>query len=329
MTGTFVLDVVRGRLTAWILVVVVAGLGANTALGQSYFQQVDPEEKTFRLAANQEEDAPQEEPDLEADEVVVDEAAAERPMSNAERLYDMTIGNRGVDDLFNIREAYPDALEGVFVLDLRFKYSTQGGQDDDFELQQRLEYGITDKISVGFAVLQPNLGDGGDSGAGDIEVGAFWQINDEQDWIPVFALSADMRIPSGDGSSGVDGTFNFIMTKSFGDKFRAHLQGFVETANGSSGAATFDRRHFQWGVGAGADYLLFDNTTVAMNYQNRANEEYGQRNQNLLQLGVVQNVGKLGNTYHAVSFVNTIGLDGIDSTPNFEALFQWSINIGG
>lgn len=241
-----------------------------------------------------------------------------------------TIGDtsqfRGVSDFFNIREANPQVSKGEWELEVTSEWATRSnGEDDDFGLEQSIKYGITDDIFVELEVVEPSLGDGGDQGNGDLNLILFERVLKENETLPAIGLQQEMRIPSGDDSSGVDGTFSLIFTKHIVDKLRAHLEGYIETANGSQGAGGDDRRNFQWGVGPGFDYQIDDKTLALINYLNRSSEDYGHHNQNILELGVTREIAKTDRTEQIVKFATDIGLDGQEETPNFGVKLLWEI----
>jgi len=235
-------------------------------------------------------------------------------------------GYQEVSDFFNIREANPQVGKGEWELEFTGAWATRSNHgDDEFGLEQSLKYGITDDIFVELEVTEPSLGDGGDQGNGDLNLILFERVLRETDSLPAIGLQQEMRIPSGDGSSGVDGTFSLIFTKHLTDKVRAHLQGFIETANGSIGAGDDDRRHFQWGVGPGFDYQIDDKTLALINYLNRSSEDYGHHNQNILELGATRFLDKIGSADQLIKLALDIGLDGQEETPNFGVKFLWEI----
>lgn len=232
---------------------------------------------------------------------------------------------RGVSSFFNIREANSNVKRGEWEFELTFEYFSQSGESDEFELAQSLKYGVTDEFHIELEVFEP-LGEGGNAGAGDMRLTLFYQFLRETETLPAIGGFASMRIPSGDGSSGVDGRFSLIATKSFLDeRLRFHLQGFVETVNGTTGQSDEDFRHFQWGVGPGIDFRIDDMTLVLLNYLHRVNPEEGEPNQNLLELGLVRDLGQLGQAHHGVKLALDLGLDGHESTPNFGAKAQWYV----
>lgn len=233
-------------------------------------------------------------------------------------------GSRGVSSFFNIREANPDVTKGEWELETTFAWKTNSdGSDDDVGPSVALYYGIDDNAFIELEVMRINLGDGRDQGNGDLELVYFRRHIQEGDVIPAFATRWSMRIPSGQGSSGVDGEAHFILTKTLAPNFRAHVDGFIETANGGRGDEDINRRHFQWGVGPGFDYSLSDSTTLLMNYLHRSSEFYGNHNQNILEFGVVQALGD--NMSLKAAF--DVGLDGARETPNFAARLLWSISF--
>ena len=251
---------------------------------------------------------------------------------------------REVSDFFNIREANPSVVQGEWEFEVPFAWETASHEEDGFRLSPSLKYGLFENA---FVELETPLvlGDGADQGNGDIHLILFYRWVRESGDIPAFATWAEMRIPSGQQSSGVDGTLHFNLTKTLADKFRGHLEGYIMTANGERGGGEFnghnghddrwlfnwgwgnderaDRRHFQWGIGPGIDYQCSDKTTGILNYINRSSEEYGTHNQNILEIGLVQ---ELAEKQHLKAAVD-IGLDGNNETPNFGAKVQWSIDF--
>jgi len=226
-----------------------------------------------------------------------------------------------ISDFFNIREANVNVSQGEWEIELGAEWTTDsGGGDDDFSLSPNIKYGITDDLFVELEVLPLNLGDGGDQGNGDLSLQLFYQFLHESDAMPALAAWAEMRIPTGEGSSGVDGELHVNLTKTLAPKFRAHLEGFIESANGGRGDEDEDRRDFQWGLGPGFDYQIDDKTIGALNYLHRSSEEEGDSNQHILELGGAR---EIADGQH-LKFAIDIGLDGHESTPNFGAKLLYS-----
>jgi len=235
-------------------------------------------------------------------------------------------GYRGTSGFYTIREAYSNVKEGEWEFEFTFSYATRDRARDSFRLTQSLKYGVTDDFHIELEVAEP-LGDGG-RGAGELGFTLFNTFWRETEWLPAFAGQASMRIPTGYQSSGVDGTFTGILTKTICTPFRFHVQGFVQTANGEPGDFSGDRRHFQWGVGPGFDLKLWEGAVGVLNYLNRSSETYGEHNQNILQLGLTQKLPQITETIdHALKLAWDIGLDGDRETPNFGVRMQYGIGF--
>lgn len=176
-----------------------------------------------------------------------------------------------VDHFFNIAHAYAKVAPGKWELELGTQWFTGADEgDDDFLFRAELAYGLTDDTYFEFGFESINIGDGGDQGNGDLELEIFHRFVHETDTIPAMALYGEMRIPSGEGSSGVDGELRLSVTKTIAPKLRMHWNGFVETANGGRTEEEKENgRHFQWGLGPGFDYEFSDKFLGIVNYVNR------------------------------------------------------------
>jgi hypothetical protein len=234
-------------------------------------------------------------------------------------------GYREVSDFFNIREANPQVGKGEWELELESKWFTQSGSHDTVGLGQSLKYGITDDFFVELEVEEPRLGFGADQGNGDANLILFERVVKETDSLPAIGLQEEMRVPSGDGSSGVDGTLLLAVTKTFAERFRAHVNGWITTANGEPGGESEDRRHFQWGFGPGFDYLIDEKTLALINYINKSSDDYGDHNNNILELGATRLLTKNDKYDTLIKFAVDIGLDGQEDTPHLGAKVLWEI----
>jgi len=242
------------------------------------------------------------------------------------RTEERTVGQNGeykeVSDFFNVREANSNVSQGEWEFEAPFAWETASdGGDDDTSAALSLKYGITNDLFAELEVMPMNFGDGDEQGNGDLSLVLFNQWVHESDGVPAFATWAEMRMPSGEGSSGVDGELHFNLTKTMATNFRGHLEGFIETANGGRGDEDENRRHFQWGIGPGIDYQCSENTIGVINYVNRSGEEYGNSNQNIVQVGLARKIAE--NQW--LKAAADIGVDGRDETPNFGVKLQWSI----
>lgn len=235
-------------------------------------------------------------------------------------------GYREVSDFFNIREANPQVDKGEWEAEFIFNWSTRSNEPDELALDQSIKYGITDDAFVELEVLEPQLGEGGDQGTGELVFILYNRFVRETENLPAFGLQGEMRIPSGDGSSGVDGTLAAVATKTFAERFRVHFEGWIQTANGNLGSDDADRRHFQWALGPGFDYMINEKTLVLLNYRNRSSEVYGNHNQNVLELGGIYEIARSGDIHQHVKAAIDIGLDGSTETEHFGAKVMYSID---
>ncbi|MBI1827028.1 MAG: hypothetical protein HY287_00555 [Planctomycetes bacterium] len=236
-------------------------------------------------------------------------------------------GEFDVDDFFNVASAYPKVTAGNWEFEAGTRWFTGAGEgDDDFLLVAELVYGLTKDTYLELAFEPINIGDGGDQGNGDLELEIFHHFVDETNTIPAMALYGEMRIPSGEGSSGVDGELRLSLTKTIAPKLRMHWNGFIETANGGRTEEERENgRHFQWGLGPGFDYEFSDKFLGIVNYLNRASEEYGEGNQNILELGLNYKMGQRT----LIKAAMDVGLTGEEGEPKFGIKLQYDYEFGG
>jgi hypothetical protein len=180
-----------------------------------------------------------------------------------------------IPELWLMDDANPIATGQV---DLRFTSSwvtsgapaNFGDSDDDFVFEPSLRWGPCANVEV-FASVPMWLGDSGDRGAFDYGnfdtyVGFTWRFMEPQDMWPAAALGANVRIPTGDDSNGVDAELRLILTNEYDSGIRSHFNAFAATINNNedwSGGDFFsdlfgeggfgDPRHFQWGFVLGMD----------------------------------------------------------------------------
>lgn len=233
-------------------------------------------------------------------------------------------GYRGISSFFNIREAYSNVGRGEWEFEAKGGWFTfSNGETDEVELEQSIKYGITDDLHVELEVSEP-LGEGGE-GVGELTLKVFNTFWHETDWLPAFGGLAEMRIPTGYESTGVDGTFSGVLTKSLTDRLRVHFQGYVATVNGAQGGEDEDLRHFQWGVGPGLDYQCADGLVGVLNYLHKSSEHEGEHNNNILEVGLVKRLPAIHNCEQELKLAADIGLDGQRETPNLGGKLQWSV----
>jgi len=237
---------------------------------------------------------------------------------------------REVGEFFNIREANPNTVKGEWEVEHEMFWDTKSnGRDDSFSMEQSVRYGVTNDLFVELGVLEPNLGDGGDQGNGDLELTVFYRCLKEVpgEDTPSIATYLNARFPTGDGSRNTDATLGSIITKSLGGNWRSHFQAYVRSANGGSSDDTDNgRRDVQWGFGPGFDYEIDEKTLLLFNYLNKSGDKFGQHNNNILELGASREISRTDKCTQHVKAAVDIGLDGQDETPNCGARFQWVLS---
>ncbi len=260
-------------------------------------------------------------------------------------------GYRGVDDIFQVREANPNVGAGQWQFELALGWDiwkSGDGNDDNITLTPSIKYGITDDFNIELQVMPINFGDGSriegvedfndntglfedddnaKDGLGELNFKMFWRLFEEQGLAPAFAMWSEIRIPSGENSEKFDATLHFNLTKTLWDGIRGHLTGFLMTANGSKGdynqISIGDRRDFQWGVGLGMDFALSDQDLLLINYMNRSSRYDGNKTTNGIEMGWVHHFSDTQQLQLGIRYNDTDG--GFEEGPRWSTNIQWSI----
>ena len=240
--------------------------------------------------------------------------------------YEQVVERETVDELswdlagpYHLRSADPEDLGGLEFKNI-FGWSTSKGEDDDFEYEFELEWGFARNHELIFEV-PVELGDGRVEGNGDVELGWHWRLWEEQDWIPAFAMRNYLRLPTGDGSSGVDYEWVGLITKSvIPGKLRLNLNPFVKSVNGDNEE---DARHFLWGASLGADYRLSDDLVLVGLYRYESGELEGTRDNHSLEFGADWSISE----HQEIGFGLEVGLDGDDHGPALGATISYILSF--
>ncbi len=215
--------------------------------------------------------------------------------------------------------------------DLRFKlnYLTENNPlptDDHKGAAFQWLWGFAEDWEVSFE-LPVNVGDGwnnadGGDGNWDSYVGLHYRLWEEgtfSDWMPAFALSGRVRIPTGYHSNGVDGELRGHLTKTLAGSMRGHLNAFAITVNGDNDPGA---RDFQWGFVAGIDTPLTaaEDWWLMLDYLHRSSEHYGVSNMNMFEAGLEYKMSDISSLH----LTTQVGLDDNDDTPNFGARIAYT-----
>jgi len=214
-------------------------------------------------------------------------------------------------------------------------WQTQSHTSDPWLMVMEVEYSPKCKgnwflENAKFGINVPlELGNGGVDGNGDINLLWKQRLVEEQagNWWPTFTIENEVRLPTGDNSSGVDWTLQGVVAKEVGPG-TAVFNAFLKSANGHNNlerASWWDRscgdvedddlRHFQWGFRTGYKWRLTNSFALVTDYVNQCSELNGNRNQNIGEVAAEWRV----NSHLTVGPGIMFGLDGQEETPRFGA----------
>jgi hypothetical protein len=128
------------------------------------------------------------------------------------------------DDAFTVEK-------GKFQIEMGFDVTRQDNHDREISPSMTLSYGLLERMDLGigsgYLFLHPKEGKN-ENGLGDTELKLKYRLLDEKDWIPAFALSGKLKIPTASKSKGLgsgreDFGINAIATKNLGKRFLLHF----------------------------------------------------------------------------------------------------------
>jgi hypothetical protein len=121
--------------------------------------------------------------------------------------------------------------KGNFQLEGSFDAARQDHHDREFSPSVTLTYGLFGKMDMGvgssYLFLHPKEGKN-ENGLGDTELKMKFRLFDEKDWIPAFAITGNLKIPTASDSKGLgsgktDFSTNTIFTKNLSERWVLHL----------------------------------------------------------------------------------------------------------
>jgi len=121
--------------------------------------------------------------------------------------------------------------KGTFQVETGFDFTRQDNHDKELSPSITLTYGLFDRmdIGVGSAYLFVNPAEGEkENGFADTELKIKYRLLDDKDWLPAFAISGVLKIPTaseskGLGSGKTDFGINTIFTKNLSKRWVLHL----------------------------------------------------------------------------------------------------------
>jgi hypothetical protein len=234
-------------------------------------------------------------------------------------------------ELWNIDDATPVA-PGQFDLRLTGRWETAsypangGDSHDDAILTPGTAYGLTDNLEW-FTNTPTWIGEGDDippdrDGNHDTYMGLTWRAIEQNGNWPALGFKGTARLPTGEGSSGVDGELRLLLTNSYASGLRSHINAWGKTVNGNNDP---DARSFQYGFAVGMDGPLCANGAVrwVADFMSRSSIHYGAGHMNILEGGWEWQIADV----HKLGMSMNVGLDDNDDTPNFGAALNYTYSL--
>jgi hypothetical protein len=120
--------------------------------------------------------------------------------------------------------------KGKFQLETGIDFTRQDNHDKEFSPSVTLTYGLFERmdVGVGSAYLFVDPTDSkNENGLGDTEVKVKYHLTDQKDWIPHFAVSGTLKIPTASDSKGLgsgkaDFNVNTIFTWNLSERWQLY-----------------------------------------------------------------------------------------------------------
>lgn len=212
--------------------------------------------------------------------------------------------------------------------------------DDEWLVIPTIVWGASERYEM-FVTVPTWVSGEPEEGNYDTYVGGQWRITDVDEVCPAVALGWMVRVPTGDGSNGVDAQLRLILTNEHESGIRSHLNLWATTVNTDN---VEDARHFQYGGVAGLDGPLNDDGSLrwVLDYKYESSYRYGDPDEDT-PLGVIEgddtsgeqrNSAEAGlqwviNDCHKLGFAVQAGLDHAENeTPEWGASLTYAYTIG-
>lgn len=196
--------------------------------------------------------------------------------------------------------------QSTFIFDRRVGTSSSRG--DVFTMGPELQYGVTPKLYLR-GMVPVYTGSGPTSTSGDIVLGGFYNFLDETNCRPAMGISADVEIPTGSHSKGLDTLLYYYVSKSIGtgigrDAIHANI-GWIH----NSGAYPEERENF-YVLRFGYSRMMFAKTLIGLDFVR----------QKIRQQNITENIIELGFLHRVTSCANlsfTLGVGVADESPDY------------
>lgn len=211
--------------------------------------------------------------------------------------------------------------------------------DDAIILTPEIVWGATDRLELFLSV--PTWVDGEpEEGNYDTYVGGQWRFSDLDENSLAWALAGAIRVPTGEGSNGVDAELRLVVTYEYDSGVRSHLNLWGKTVNTDNYP---DPRDFQYGGVVGFDGPLNDSGSLrwVLDYMYTSSQSEGSEPDMLYYAagpdpetgGEKRNSAEAGlqwviNDCHKLGFAVQAGLDHAENeTPEWAASLTYAYTI--
>ena len=198
-------------------------------------------------------------------------------------------------DVHDLEQNVPLEVEDVFPtpagerqLQLTARYERTHEHRNQGDFEARVQYGFAHdwQAAVGVPVRA-----GDTRGSGDVTLQVFRKLNDEQGLWPAFAASAQVELPTGKDSRGVDTTLKLIATHALRPGDSSSPRVHANLAWTYNAAPLDDERRDGYKAIVGYSQPLGDKTVVLADFVHEQAIEQGQRS-NVLEVGWLHEVGE-------------------------------------
>lgn len=214
----------------------------------------------------------------------------------------------------NLEAGFPTAIIDTtttapsdFEAGLALTYQTNG-QVLHLALLQ-VNYGLMDGLQLS-AAMPAVLGEGMVRGNGDITLAALWAFLAEEGNMPSMAVGVGLKVPTGEGFTGWDGTIIAAVTKTFGQA-RVHLNAGYTTIGDDAAGVRNDVDFLMLGM----DYPLLDKLVLVVDAYSAECPVFGGDRLEALEVGVRAELTEVDTLSAGVS----VGIGNGNVTPEFTA----------
>jgi hypothetical protein len=193
-----------------------------------------------------------------------------------------------------------------------------GDTDNAWTLQPVVVWGASDRLELAFTVPIKNIENLGDAPDGNYDsyLGGQYRFTEQEGCWPALALASNIRIPTGNGSNGMDWELRLVLTNEYDSGIRSHVNLFGLYADHDNYEHA-DLRNFQYGTVLGLDGPLGDDGSLrwVLDWQYRISDVEGGGGQNTGEAGLQWQI----NECNKIGFSVQMALDHAETTSDVGA----------